>query len=509
MLNKIGALAHPRFEMPARASSMTLDLGLLGAIFVVSRLVLYAAGLSFKLDLRWMFLADPTQLRDHLLQSVLYFHAYPPGMNLLTGLLLKLDEGHLAELAHLVLSVCSFVLVASLYFLARLCGLSRAGALALAVMFSIVPSTLYLENLYLYAVPSAALLCLGAALFHRALSGSSVGRWGAFFAVCAALCWIRTTFQWVWFAGMFALALFATKRSTRRHVLWGAAAPAVLLLSIYLKNWAVFGFFGTSSWAGANLVAVTTNQLPRDEREMLVRTGKLSPYANISVFAGPEAYLSYVSDHDRPAFAHYPGADDLKRPTVDADNFNHWMFVEINGRRGEDARYYIRTHFSDYAGTVLGESVPQFFEPTTHWYTQDTDESSPHYRHRQALGGYESFYNALFHGFPVAGAGLYVFLPVFLAWAGARAWRLMRSGDASSWGTAMLLVFAALQILYVTTVSALFNYGESSRHRFMVEAFIWLLVASCFSLVARLFTASLSRQPGATTTPSGTVATRS
>src|SRR5262249_53950496 len=161
--------------------------------------------------------------------------------------------------------------------------------------------------------------------------------------------------------------------------LWGAAAPAVLLLSIYLKNWMVFGFFGTTSWAGADLVAVTTNQLPPNERDMLVRTGKLSPYANISVFAGPEAYLSYISDHDRPAFAPFPGTDDLKRPTVDAENFNHWMFLAINGRRAEDSRYYIRTHFSDYAGTVLYQSLPQFFAPTTHWYAQDTEESSPHY----------------------------------------------------------------------------------------------------------------------------------
>jgi hypothetical protein len=487
MWNKLGALADPRFELRFRASSSVLEFGLLGVLFVISRLVLYAAGLRFELDLRWMFLADPAALRDHLLQSVVYFHAYPPGMNLLTGFLLKLDEAHLAELAHFVLTVSSFVLVASLYYLARGCGLSRAGSLALALVFSLLPQTLFLENLYLYAVPSAALLCLAAVLFHRALVRSSVGRWGAFFAACLALCWLRTTFLLIWFGAICALALFATKRSTRRHVFVGASAPAILLLSLYLKNWLVFDFFGTTSWTGASAIAVTTNQLPSDERDTLISAGKLSPFANINVFAGPAAYVPYFADRDRPAFTRFPGSDQLKRPSVGADNFNHWMFLSINEQRGKDAWYYLSTHFSEFVGTVLRKSLPQFFEPTTHWHTLDKEEVSPHDRHRLVLGGYESLYDGLVHGFPVKGVGLYSLLPLFLVWAGSRAWRLMRSGDAASWSTAMLIVFATLQIVYVTGVSALFSYGESARYRFMVEPLIWLVVASCFSSARRSF----------------------
>jgi len=497
MWNKLGAIAVPRLELRSRASSAVLEFGLLGAFFLISRIVLHAAGLAFELDLRWMFLADPAALRDHLLQSVVYFHAYPPGMNLLTGFLLKLDDGHVAELAQVVLSVCGYVLVASLYHLARCSGLSRAGALALAVVFSLLPQTLYLEHLYLYTVPSAALLCLAAALFHRALSASSVGRWGAFFAVCTALCWIRTTFHLVWFAAIGGLALFASKRSTRRHVLVGAAIPAVLLLSIYAKNWIVFGFFGTTSWAGANLVAVTTKQLPQDEREMLVREGKLSPFANISVFAGPETYLPYFSGRERPEFTHFPGSDDLKRPSVNAENFNHWMFLEINGQRRKDAAYYLGTHFPEYLGTVAHKSLPQIFESTTHWHPHDKEDVSPHFRHRQVLGGYESLYDDLVHSFPVRGVGWYVLLPFVLIWAGTRAWRLMRSGDASSWVSAMLLVFAVMQILYVVSVSALFSYGESARYRYMVEPFIWLVVASSLSRGARFLAARLGRESAA------------
>jgi hypothetical protein len=494
MLDKLGMLADPRPEWRPGARSTAIEFGLLGAFFVITRLALYAAGLRFEPELRWMFLADPVALRDRLLPSVLYFHAYPPGMNLLTGFLLKLDEAHFAVLAQVVLSLGSFVLIASSCYLGRSCGLSRRSALALGAVFSLLPQTLYLENLYLYAVPGAALLCLSGALFYRAVRGSSVARWAWFFSVCATLCWVHTMFHLPWFLAMAALALFSTKRSNRVHVLVGVAGPAILLLSLYVKNWLLFGFFGRSSWSGANAVALTTVQLPPDEREALVREGKLSPFANISVFAGPEAYVPYFADRDRPPSTHYPGADDFQRPTVNAGNFNHWFFLDINRERRKDTRYYVTTHFSQYLDTVFRQSLPRMFESTTHWHAADNSENGPHFRHRQVLGGYEKVYDGIVHAFPVPDVGLYALLPLFLVWTAAHAWRSMRSGDGdgSSWGTAMLLVFSMAQIVYVTAVTAFFIYGESARHRYMVEAFIWLIVASSFSRGTRRIASSVS-----------------
>jgi len=280
---------------------------------------------------------------------------------------------------------------------------------------------------------------------------------------------------------VLGLAFFSTRRRDRRHLLLGAAAPAALLLALYLKNFALFRVFGTTSWSGANVIAVTTKQLPQDERESLVRDGKLSPFANISVFADPQYYADYFRDRARPDIAYYPGADELTRPTVNAANFNHWYFLVINEERRKDAWYYLTTHFPAYVDTVLHKSLPQVFYSTTHWHPADGQEIGPHYRHRMVLGGYEALYDQLVHAFPMERVGLYVFLPIFLLWGGARAWLLMRSGDGSSWATAMVLVFALLQILYVTLVSGLLTYGESARYRYLAESFIWLLVAYCLS----------------------------
>jgi hypothetical protein len=57
----------------------------LSVAFVASRVLLYELGLRFELILTWMFLSDPAQLSSELYSTLLYFHAFPPGMNVLTG----------------------------------------------------------------------------------------------------------------------------------------------------------------------------------------------------------------------------------------------------------------------------------------------------------------------------------------------------------------------------------------------------------------------------------------
>jgi len=68
----------------------------LNALFVISRAALVLAGLRFSFSLDWMWLSDPGDLRERWLETLWYFHAFPPGMNALTGVLLKIDEANAA-----------------------------------------------------------------------------------------------------------------------------------------------------------------------------------------------------------------------------------------------------------------------------------------------------------------------------------------------------------------------------------------------------------------------------
>jgi hypothetical protein len=481
-----GPLTPPVASLPERSAQSWLlsragrwphaqDHVLLSLVLLVSRGLLYLMGLRFKLVLDWMFLADPVELREHLLQSLLYFHAYPPGMNLLTGILLKLSTAHVAGLALCTFWIAGLVLFHSLLYLGRAFGLPRWVALALCIVFALIPPTLYLEQLYIYEYPATALLCLAAALFYRALRSPSSAAWGSFFLAFAILACFRSTFHLFWFAALVMGSLLIVGAPARRRVALGALAPAALLLGLYLKNYAVFGVFGATSWGGANLVAVTTRHMSPELRHSWVLEGKVSPFAEISVFAGPQKYTPFFVSAKSGVWPPLPLLDAFQGPSLGAANFNHWWFLEINKQRRKDSLYALQTRPLDYLNTVFHRSLVELFSPTTEWHPDDKAPTSPHAGHRRVLGGYERVYNRLVHGTP-SPYGLYIFLPLFGGWAVAYARSRFKANEPEARAQAWLTCFFVLHVAYVLAVSCLFTAGECARYRYLIEPFIWVIV---------------------------------
>jgi hypothetical protein len=450
------------------------------AIFLVSRWLLQWAGVRFNLILDWMHLSDLDDLRFRLGETLWYSHSYPPGMNLLTGVLLKLD-GSTPLLALAVFQFLGLVLLNSQLYLGRALGLSFPAALCMSVGLSLVPQTIYFENLYLYTYPTTALLGLAAAFFHGAVHRkSSFWRWFGFFFACAAIGWFRTTFHLVWLLAMIGLALAFADRGARRRVLGAAAIPLAFLLALYVKNLAVFGVFGTTTAGPANLTLVTIRHLPVETRDAWIREGKLSPYAAISVFAGPREYLPHFATSRNDKWP--PMMNTLERPSSGAPNFNHWFFLEVQRQRRADALYYLKERPLEYAGTVL-EGVKLMFQPSTEWHPNDQAVGAPHFQHRQVLGRYEHLYNRLVHGFPFAPVGLYVFLPLSYLWALATFWSHLRSRTPERLPGAAVLCFCLIQIGFVVLTCSLFTFRESARYRYEIEPMIWLIVGSSMAWV--------------------------
>src|SRR5579859_5170045 len=196
---------------------------------VVTRALVHLDGLRFNFELGWMVLSDPEDLRLHFLETIYYSHAYPPGLNVLAGLIEKLGGMHAPALAAAVFEILGIVLVGSFYYLVRASGFSSRASLGLALAFALIPQTLFFEHLYHHTYPSAALLCLALALFHYALSGRSFMRWFGFFAVCTALGWMRATFHLVWFAAMGGLAVLFSEKVERRRILTASLLPFLCL----------------------------------------------------------------------------------------------------------------------------------------------------------------------------------------------------------------------------------------------------------------------------------------
>jgi hypothetical protein len=452
------------------------DYAVLGVAVIASRILLYALGLRFKLILDWMFLADPLDLRKRLLETIYYFHAFPPGMNLLTGVLLKLSPNHVAGLAHGVFLACGLLMAESLLYLGRAVGMPRGWALGSAFAFSVLPATLYLENLYLYDYPVPALLTFAGVLFHRALVRRAFATWLAFFSVLAILGLLRSALHLVWFTAILGFALLVA-RGARRRVCLAAAGPASLLLALYAKNLIVFGVFDSQSQSGGNAILITTYHMPAALREQWIAEGKLSPFADMKFTAPPSDFLPYLGDPESERWPQHQ-LSDLERPSVGAPNYNHWFFFEVNQSRREDALYYLKHRPLEYVRTVWRRSLPQTFSPSTLWHPRSGTPDSPHYEHRQVLGRYEDAFNRVVHYPFLPPVGLYVLLPLFIARIARRGWLLLRSSSNDVRAMGAVWFFGLLQIGYLVPVIALLTWGENARYRYIIEPFIWLIVTA-------------------------------
>jgi hypothetical protein len=381
----------------------------------------------------------------------------------------------LAQIAFLLFGL---MLALSLFYLARVSGLSARAAFVVALVFSLLPQTIYFEHLYLYEEPVAALLCLSVALFHAALVRHSFRLWLAFFAVCAVIGVTRSTFHLIWFGTMLAMALSFSAPRERKHLVMAAGAPAALVLALYVKNLILFGTFSAFTYGPSSYAHVTVSRLTPDVRSEWVREHRLSPFATLSPYAGPREYLEVFSG--TPPAGWPSQMTELDRPTVHAPNFNHWVILEANRERNADAWYYLRAQPLEYAANVL-HGLRDLFSASTEWHPYTGTERSPHYQHRQVLGGYESIVNRLVHGFPVAPVGLYAFLPLVLIWTARRAWLLVRSDDVSGKARGAMHWLCLLNIIYVVGISIAFTFLEESRYRYQVESLICMTAALCLA----------------------------
>ena len=455
----------------------------LSVLFLLSRAALALAGLRFSFSLDWMWLSDPGDLRERLLETLWYFHAFPPGMNAVTGVLLKISEPNAAGLAQAAFLALGLVFVNGLFYLARAVGLSTRIGVGFALVFSLIPPSLYFEHLYLYEWPVATLLCVAAGLFYRAVSRPSFGAWLACFAVCATIGVTRSTFHLAWFAVVAGLGLWFAGPASRRAVVTAAVAPGLLLVALYAKNLWLFDEFAASTFGPASLTLVTVAHLPADVRDAWVREGKLSPFATTSVYAPPREYARYFGDPKHERWP--PQLTRLEQREVSAPNFNHWWLLEVHRARRADVMYYLRDRPLDYARNVA-TGLRDMFGPSTTWHPRDGTTAAPHYQHRQILGGYEIWFNRVLHTVPAAPIGLYAFLPVILAWTATLAWRLVHASDPASRARGALLVFCLFQIVYVIAASTMLTFLESARYRFQVEWAIWLVtIASIATLKSR------------------------
>ena len=218
------------------------------ALFALSRLAYYAAGLRFDDRPLHTFyqIFDPGLLQHRLAETLFYAHSQPPGFNLIVGLLLKIAPNHFAAAAHILyLALGAFILLA-LYQLMLHMNVSPNLAALAAGLFIVTPGVVLYENLLLYEYPLFALLTASAlavwSLFHhpRTLTAFTL------FALTAALVLTRSLFQLPYLILIIAAILYLFPRHRARFAA-AAALPFVLATGLYLKNWTLYRQFASST----------------------------------------------------------------------------------------------------------------------------------------------------------------------------------------------------------------------------------------------------------------------
>jgi len=219
-----------------------------------------------------------------------------------------------------------------------------------------------------------------------------------------------------------------------------------------------------------------------------VREGKLSAYAAIDVFSGPEAYLPLLGQHPTTASGR-PCLNRLDRPSNRPRPTSITGFIcRINPQRRRDALRCLVALPGTYAHSGAGESRGVLLALRRNGIRGIRTERSPHHQHRQVLGWYEAAYNA---GCPplsrrprgpvsVAAPAVAVGGAPRLA-SCARARRRPARARGHCWSSACS---RSPTSPWPACCSASARWR---RYRYLVEGMIWLITALAVARLARFF----------------------
>jgi 4-amino-4-deoxy-L-arabinose transferase-like glycosyltransferase len=456
-------------------------------IFAASRIAYYLAGVRF--DARgintFFQLLDPELLRHRLLESLFYLHMQPPGFNFLVGVVLKMFPASYGAGLHWLHMLFGAATACLLFHLMRRLGVGTRLALVAAALFMVSPGVVLFENFVLYEYVLAFVLAASAVLLYHFAERRSAVYAVAFLACQFCLVMLRNQFHLVYFAVMFAVVLWFTRKD-RRVVAGVGAVFLAVVLALFVKNLVLFGHFVSSTWMGMNMATIATHQLTAQERAIFMARGQLSPATSEDPGAPLSFYRPYIK---MPAKTGIPALDEEFKSTG-AVNFNHVAFLEVQKLYMKDGLFILQHYPKAYLRSVA-----------TAWfaYFLPTGDFPFFTLNRPRIHGLDRFFNVVFFGqfreapdrktlrrlYAQGGAfsmvlytGLFLMigLPALFVFG---IWFLYRGVRTRSLGTprALLLGFMLFNIAYLTGVANFLSCFENNRYRFQVDGFYVVLAA--------------------------------
>jgi hypothetical protein len=259
-----------------------------------------------------------------------------------------------------------------------------------------------------------------------------------------------------------------------------AAGLALLVLGAWcLKNLIIFGFFGTSSWAGMSLWTKTNGYAP-DQLDGFHARGIISPVALRAELLPFQPIEHFTRDGLLAIDACHHPADCRELRPEGYPNFNHIGYVALSRRLGRDALQLIRHDPATFCFNTAGAFS------LTLWYASDSVHAL-FADNMAVLAPLERLYRYLFFGFLGIASRhsdprvwlrtACVSLLFVLFYGRTIAQALRRQKSPERFAAVLVCLFCMLAHGFVLLTSSLIEFGENPRFRFPVDGAFFMIAA--------------------------------
>jgi hypothetical protein len=417
---------------------------------------------------------DVPLLKNNLWESLYYLHSQPPGFNLFLGMVLKVFPEEHALVFRIVFIGLGLLFALSLFTLMVRLGVSTGVSAAVTIIFSTSPVVVMYENWLYYGYPTAALLCLAAALLQHFAISTKLHTGLALFSVLALIVYMWPLFHVIWFV-FFCLMTLYILRAHAKTVALAFCLPALAVGILCAKNYAVFGNFtaGGGIILPINVKGMSYYKIPENEQRSLIEQGKLTPMALIArnSIGDIETYIDTIGAPPKTEVA----VLDQVRKSTGAINFNYAGFLKVANLISQDNRYFLRTRPDVYLHNVLQNSKLYFLPASDGWMFEDVEN------HRPVIQRLDHWYSFLLLGqrWPSQPAYfLLIGLPVLLLFGIYVEAKAIARKDVVALVT---IGFLVTNILYVSLIITVFGEEDHNRYRFTVDAFYLMLLGLLIS----------------------------
>jgi 4-amino-4-deoxy-L-arabinose transferase-like glycosyltransferase len=431
----------------------------------------------------WWWQTIPAHLlREKLWESLFYLHYQPPFFNIYGALfhnLFPADPLHAMQIGNIFLGSA---IVGMVFLTVRLRAKLPILALLAGLIVALDPGLFLFEAYILYDVLTTFWLVAGVYFFSKYRQQQRLRYATLFFLFVNLLVLTRSAYHLLIIPVAILAAGLATERNRQKVVVAGLLI-SLLSTGWYAKNFAVFGFFGSSSWRGMSLWKVASFDYSEAQLNELVSQGIIdSLVVEQAAFSPAASYETYGFD--------YTSDIELLRQD-DRRNINMIAvdrIYEANALRliAREPERYLRSVWRGYQVYALPSALFRHHRLNAEKIRLHAAISSELFQ-GNVLQRYTSlqFGSIFWPGIPL----------VLLAYGGYLVNRIRNSRQRillmlASESVELWIVFL---VAYTTLVSVVFEIGENNRLRFYIEYLLFALAFITGRRVASMIAARVQQ----------------